>query len=113
MLRSIGTLSQAYDVLAVSSSATCASTTASSSPTGETTSTASRTSGTRPSATCAVTMAIPRAHFPLDLKECEWRFNYRPAKPLARNLKNLAQGSSIYEAHLSRDFLIHIRSFEK
>jgi transposase len=38
---------------------------------------------------------IPRAHFPLYLKECEWRFNYRPAKPLARNLKNLAQRNSI------------------
>jgi hypothetical protein len=30
---------------------------------------------------------IPRAHFPLYLKECEWRFNYRPANRLLATLK--------------------------
>jgi transposase len=30
---------------------------------------------------------IPRAHFPLYLKECEWRFNYRPADRLLATLK--------------------------
>ena len=30
---------------------------------------------------------IPRAHFPLYLKECEWRFNYRPANRLLATSK--------------------------
>ena len=30
---------------------------------------------------------IPRAQFPLYLKECEWRFNYRPADRLLATLK--------------------------
>jgi transposase len=30
---------------------------------------------------------IPRAHFHLFLKECEWRFNYRPASNLLNTLK--------------------------
>jgi transposase len=30
---------------------------------------------------------IPRAHFPLSLKECEWRFNRRPANRLLAILK--------------------------
>src|ERR1700733_13332876 len=30
---------------------------------------------------------IPRAHFPLYLKECEWRFNHRPANRLLATLK--------------------------
>ena len=38
---------------------------------------------------------IPRAHFPLYLKECEWRFNYRPANRLLATLENLAQRKSI------------------
>ena len=29
---------------------------------------------------------IPKAHFHLFLKECEWRFNYRPAKRLLKTL---------------------------
>jgi transposase len=29
---------------------------------------------------------IPRAHFPLFLKECEWRFNYRPSSQLLETL---------------------------
>ncbi len=29
---------------------------------------------------------IPQAQFPLYLKECEWRFNYRPAERLLRTL---------------------------
>src|ERR1700722_2524171 len=31
---------------------------------------------------------IPKASFPLFLKECEWRFNYRPASKLLRTLKS-------------------------
>ena len=47
-----------------------------------------RTSGARPNATCAATMASPKAQFPpLYLKECEWRFNYRPANRLLATLK--------------------------
>ena len=33
---------------------------------------------------------IPKAHFPLFLKECEWRFNYRPASRLLRTLSQWA-----------------------
>ncbi len=29
---------------------------------------------------------IPRSHFPLFLKECEWRFNYRPTRELLETL---------------------------
>ena len=31
---------------------------------------------------------VPRAHFHLFLKECEWRFNYRPASRLLATLTN-------------------------
>jgi transposase len=34
---------------------------------------------------------IPKAHFHLFLKECEWRFNYRPASNLLNTLKNWAK----------------------
>ena len=34
---------------------------------------------------------IPKASFPLFLKECEWRFNYRPASKLLRTLKSWAR----------------------
>lgn len=34
---------------------------------------------------------IPKSHFHLFLKECEWRFNYRPARNLLRTLKNWAK----------------------
>ena len=30
---------------------------------------------------------VPKAQFPLYLKECEWRFNYRPANRLLATLK--------------------------
>ena len=33
---------------------------------------------------------IPKAHFHLFLKECEWRFNYRPASRLLRTLSQWA-----------------------
>jgi transposase len=33
---------------------------------------------------------IPKVHFPLFLKECEWRFNYRPASRLLRSLTEWA-----------------------
>lgn len=33
---------------------------------------------------------IPKAHFHLFLKECEWRFNYRPASRLLRSLTQWA-----------------------
>jgi transposase-like protein len=31
---------------------------------------------------------IPRHHFHLYLKECEWRFNYRPTANLLKTLTN-------------------------
>jgi transposase len=34
---------------------------------------------------------IPKAHFHLFLKECEWRFNYRPANKLLNTLQNWAK----------------------
>jgi transposase len=34
---------------------------------------------------------IPKASFHLFLKECEWRFNYRPASKLLRTLKSWAK----------------------
>lgn len=34
---------------------------------------------------------IPRAHFHLFLKECEWRFNYRPARRLLATLRDWMQ----------------------
>ena len=34
---------------------------------------------------------IPRANFHLFLKECEWRFNYRPTSKLLRTLRNWAK----------------------
>ncbi len=34
---------------------------------------------------------IPRAHFHLFLKECEWRFNYRPASNLLSTLQKWAK----------------------
>jgi transposase len=34
---------------------------------------------------------IPKAHFHLFLKECEWRFNYRPASNLLSTLQNWAK----------------------
>ena len=34
---------------------------------------------------------IPRAHFPLFLKECEWRFNHRPARRLLETLLDWTQ----------------------
>jgi transposase len=34
---------------------------------------------------------IPKASFPLFLKECEWRFNYHPASKLLRTLKSWAK----------------------
>jgi len=33
---------------------------------------------------------VPKAHFHLFLKECEWRFNYRPASRLLRSLSQWA-----------------------
>ena len=46
----------------------------------------SRIFGTRQNAICARYNGIPRAHFPLFLKECEWRFNYRPSSQLLETL---------------------------
>jgi transposase len=34
---------------------------------------------------------IPKAHFHLFLKECEWRFNYRPASNLLKTLQKWAK----------------------
>lgn len=33
---------------------------------------------------------IPKKHFPLFLKECEWRFNHRPTQNLVKVLQKWA-----------------------
>jgi hypothetical protein len=38
---------------------------------------------------------IPRQHFPLYLKECEWRFNYRPASRLLETLNAWRKNQTI------------------
>ena len=37
---------------------------------------------------------IPRSHFNLFLKECEWRFNYRPASQLLKTLNEWIESES-------------------
>ncbi|RZN74486.1 IS1595 family transposase, partial [Avibacterium paragallinarum] len=38
---------------------------------------------------------IPKAHFELYLKECEWRFNYSNIKSQISILKQLVKGSLV------------------
>jgi transposase len=54
----------------------------------ETTSTGSRTFGTTRNAISLDTTASRKPTFPLFLKECEWRFNYRPTTDLLSTLRN-------------------------
>jgi len=39
----------------------------------------------------AITLPIPKHHFHLYLKECEWRFNYRPTANLLKVLTQWAK----------------------
>jgi transposase-like protein len=61
----------------------------------ETISTASRTSGARPNVTCAATMASQKRTCPSLPQGMRMALQLPTRKPTARNLKNLAQRSSI------------------
>lgn len=56
-----------------------------------TTSMVSRTSGTKQGGISQATTDIPKAQFHLLLKECEWRFNHRPASNLLSTPRKWAE----------------------